>query len=173
MFILCIELTTLTIRQRGFYSYVSASRSSLTPYTSISPHALRAIIGVHRHGRHAPAPRPVLAGFLGAMTITVAAPHHLTQNIQIILQSLQVRGGGNKTVWAFGAELRSAVRELTSWLVSATRRTRSRNKGALIGKTSASNDVIQFPKDRKQMARPRSSSHGAVVTGQAHRTSGL
>jgi len=86
MFILCIELMTLTVRQRGFYSYVYTSRPSLTSYTSTS-HALRAIAEVHRHGRHAPAPRPALAGFLGAMTITVAAVHHLTQNIKVIPQT--------------------------------------------------------------------------------------
>ena len=64
-----------------------ASRSSLTPFTSISSHALKAIAEVHRHGRHSPAPRPALAGFLGVMTITVAALHHLTRNIKIIPQA--------------------------------------------------------------------------------------
>ena len=64
-----------------------ASRSSLTSFTSISSHALKAIAEVHRHGRHSPAPRLALAGFLGVMTITVAALHHLTRNIKIIPQA--------------------------------------------------------------------------------------
>src|SRR5579863_5023569 len=116
MFILFTEPTALTMRQRGFYSYVYASRPSLTSYTSISSHALRAIVEVHRHERHVPAPRPALAlaGFLGAMTITVVARRHLTQNFRIIPQSPQGRGGGIETVWAFGAGLRSAVWGLTS-----------------------------------------------------------
>jgi len=44
-----------------------ASRSSLTSFTSISSHALKAIAEVHRHGRHSPAPRSALAGFLGVI----------------------------------------------------------------------------------------------------------
>ena len=72
--------------------FLRVSRSSLTSYTSISPHALRAIIGVHR-----PGPSSGSGWFPGSYDNYRRRPHHLTQNIQIILQSLQVRGGGNKT----------------------------------------------------------------------------
>jgi len=61
-----------------------------------------------------PGPSSGSGWFPGAMTITVVALRHLTQNIQTIPQSPPVRGGRIKTVWAFGAELRSAVWELTS-----------------------------------------------------------
>ena len=71
------------------------------------------IIEVIHHKRHAPAPHLTLAGFPGAMSITIIARCHAIQNIRIIPQALQGQGWGAKTVWAFEAGLGSGVWELT------------------------------------------------------------